>query len=69
MIELIRPLATVNVRGNHDRVCCGLTSSLGFNPMARGGGACGRSEQLTPENLAWLRALPQGPLQPELAGR
>ena len=32
--DIIRRVATVNVRGNHDRVCCGLTSSQGFNPIA-----------------------------------
>src|SRR5580704_17356584 len=35
VIELIRAKAVVNVRGNHDRVCAGLTSALGFNPVAR----------------------------------
>ena len=35
VIERIRPLETHVVRGNHDRVCCGLTSPLGFNPVAR----------------------------------
>src|SRR5476649_1274530 len=34
VIDRLRPLATINVRGNHDRVCCGLTSSQGFNPVA-----------------------------------
>ena len=35
VVELIRAKAEVNVRGNHDRVCCGLSSSQGFNPVAR----------------------------------
>lgn len=30
VIETLRPLAQLNVRGNHDRVCCGLASALGF---------------------------------------
>src|ERR1700712_1661725 len=29
VVDLMRKLAQVNVRGNHDRVCCGLTSSHG----------------------------------------
>jgi predicted phosphodiesterase len=67
VIDLIRPAAQVNVRGNHDRVCCGLTSALGFNPVARAAAEWTRQE-LTPENLAWLRAVPQGPVQPSQPG-
>jgi diadenosine tetraphosphatase ApaH/serine/threonine PP2A family protein phosphatase len=67
VIEKIRPLATLNVRGNHDRVCGGLTSSLGFNPVARAA-ALWTNNELTPENLAWLNAMPQGPLQPSVEG-
>jgi predicted phosphodiesterase len=63
----LRPLATLSVRGNHDRVCCGLTSALGFNPVARTAAMWTQSE-LTPDNLAWLRAVPQGPLHPEYPG-
>lgn len=61
VVERIRSLATVHVRGNHDRVCCGLTSPDGFNPIARLAALWTR-EQLTPENLAWLQAMPQGPV-------
>ena len=61
--ELLRPLASVNVRGNHDRVCCGLTSANGFNPVARAA-ALWTQETLSPDNLAWLTALDQGPIQP-----
>lgn len=67
VIDLVRPLAELTVRGNHDRVCCGLTSSLGFNPVARAA-ATWTNRELTPENLAWLRAIPQGPLQPKQPG-
>lgn len=63
VVDLIRPLAELHVRGNHDRVCCGLTSALGFNPVARTAANWTRNE-LTPENLAWLRTVPQGPLHP-----
>jgi diadenosine tetraphosphatase ApaH/serine/threonine PP2A family protein phosphatase len=62
VIELIRPLALVNVRGNHDRVCCGLTSSQGFNPVAAEAANWTRHE-LTKENLEWLRHMPKGPVQ------
>jgi diadenosine tetraphosphatase ApaH/serine/threonine PP2A family protein phosphatase len=60
-VGLMRELAQVNVRGNHDRVCCGLTSSQGFNPAAAAAAAWTQRE-LTPENLQWLREMPQGPL-------
>ena len=52
----------VHVRGNHDRVCCGLTSSQGFNPVAAEAAAW-TQRHLTVANLEWLRALPQGPLR------
>jgi predicted phosphodiesterase len=65
VLELLRPLATLTVRGNHDRVCCGLTSSLHFNPTARAA-ALWTQETLSAENLEWLRELPQGPLPVEI---
>ena len=63
VIDLIRPLETLVVRGNHDRVCCGLTSANSFNPVARDA-ALWTQNELSNENLAWLKAMPQGPLQP-----
>jgi diadenosine tetraphosphatase ApaH/serine/threonine PP2A family protein phosphatase len=61
VIDLIRPLALINVRGNHDRVCCGLTSSQGFNPVAAEAAEWTKNA-LTPENLEWLREMPKGPI-------
>jgi diadenosine tetraphosphatase ApaH/serine/threonine PP2A family protein phosphatase len=61
VIDLLRPLATINVRGNHDRVCCGLSSSQGFNPVAAQAAAWTRLH-LRPENREWLRAMPMGPI-------
>jgi predicted phosphodiesterase len=61
VIDLIRPLQTLVVRGNHDRVCSGLTSPNAFNPTARLAVLWTR-DQLTPENLAWLKQVPKGPL-------
>jgi predicted phosphodiesterase len=63
VLDAIRPLATLSVRGNHDRVCCGLTSANNFNPTARAA-AMWTQRELNPENLAWLKAVPQGPLNP-----
>jgi predicted phosphodiesterase len=48
------------VRGNHDKVCCGLDSGEDFNTTALRA-ARWTQEQLTPENLDYLRGLPQGP--------
>lgn len=62
VIDLVRTLATINVRGNHDRVCCGLTSSQGFNPVAAEA-ASWTHRTLTEQNLAWLRSMPKGPLR------
>ena len=63
VIDIIRAKAQLNVRGNHDRVCCGLTSALGFNPVARDAANWTR-EAMTPDNRDWLANVPPGPLQP-----
>jgi diadenosine tetraphosphatase ApaH/serine/threonine PP2A family protein phosphatase len=52
----------IDVRGNHDRVCCGLTSSIGFNPVAAEAASWTR-DHLTPENLEFLREMPKGPIR------
>jgi diadenosine tetraphosphatase ApaH/serine/threonine PP2A family protein phosphatase len=62
VIELLRAMSTVNVRGNHDRVCSGISSSIGFNPVASAAAAWTRSE-LKPDNREWLRALAMGPIR------
>lgn len=63
-IALIREKAQFNVRGNHDRVCCGLTSAVGFNPVARAAAMWTRDE-MTLENREWLAAVPAGPIDLE----
>jgi diadenosine tetraphosphatase ApaH/serine/threonine PP2A family protein phosphatase len=50
------------VRGNHDKVACGIDQAEGFNAVARNA-ARWTLEVLTPEHRAWLAALPQGPTQ------
>ena len=67
VLDLIRPLQTLVVRGNHDRVCCGLTSPNAFNPAARTAALWTR-DTLSEDNLAWLKEVPQGPLHPEQEG-
>jgi diadenosine tetraphosphatase ApaH/serine/threonine PP2A family protein phosphatase len=63
VIEILRALATVNVRGNHDRVCSGVSSSIGFNPVAAAAAGWTRTE-LRSDNREWLREMPRGPLMP-----
>jgi diadenosine tetraphosphatase ApaH/serine/threonine PP2A family protein phosphatase len=65
VLELLRPLATLTVRGNHDRVCCGLSSTARFNPTARASAEWTQKE-LSAANVEWLRSLPQGPLRVEV---
>lgn len=62
VIAVLRAQAAINVRGNHDRVCAGLTSAEGFNPVAAAA-ALWTQATLSPENLAWLRAVPKGPVR------
>lgn len=61
---IMREHAQLNVRGNHDRVCCGLASAVGFNPIARTAAEWTRQE-LTGENREWLATMPKGPLEVE----
>jgi diadenosine tetraphosphatase ApaH/serine/threonine PP2A family protein phosphatase len=63
VIDIVRRRAQLNVRGNHDRVCCGLASALGFNPVARAAAVWTR-EEMTAPNRDWLAQIPAGPLQP-----
>jgi predicted phosphodiesterase len=62
VVERIRGLASTCIRGNHDRVCCGLTDPDDFNPIARAAAVWTRN-QLSPVNLEYLQRLPSGPLE------
>jgi len=64
VLDIVRPISTLTVRGNHDRVCSGLSSMVHFNPTARVA-AKWTLDELSPDNLEWLRTVPQGPLEPE----
>ena len=59
--DRVRKLGGVIVRGNHDRACTGQVDLQSFNPIA-GMAALWTMRALTAANLAWLKALPQGPL-------
>jgi predicted phosphodiesterase len=57
-----RDLGKIFVRGNHDKAATGLIGLDDFNALAAAAATWTR-EQLTPENLEWLRSLPRGPVQ------
>lgn len=59
--ERSRALGKVFVRGNHDKAATGIMNLDDFNPMAAAAAIWTRNE-LTPENLEWLRELPHGPV-------
>jgi predicted phosphodiesterase len=59
-VQGLRPAAIV--RGNHDKVACGLDQAEGFNAIARAA-ALWTFDVLTPGHRAWLAALPEGPTQ------
>jgi diadenosine tetraphosphatase ApaH/serine/threonine PP2A family protein phosphatase len=64
VIDCLRAIGTLHVRGNHDRVSSGLHSDEDFNPIAAYA-ARWTGAQLTAENRDWLRNMPQGPIFPE----
>ncbi len=57
----VREHTPVVIRGNHDRACASLDGIQWFNPAAAAA-ARWTHAQLEPANLAWLQALPAGPL-------
>lgn len=59
-------LGKIFVRGNHDKACSGASDLTGFNPVAALA-AIWTQKNLTPENLAWLKELPHGPITPDHA--
>jgi predicted phosphodiesterase len=60
VIEKVRGLTQVIIRGNHDKACCGLDDAAEFNPFARLATEWTR-QALTPEHIEYLRSLPTGP--------
>ena len=61
VIERVRSLQPfAMVRGNHDKVACGLEPADGFNSVAKNA-VRWTLEALTPEHRTWLAQLPQGP--------
>jgi predicted phosphodiesterase len=62
VIEKMRPLASIVIRGNHDKACSGHPVAAEFNPLARMATEWTRNV-LTPEHFAYLQSLPSGPVQ------
>jgi len=64
VVRISRSLGNVFVRGNHDKAASGISDAHDFNPIAAAAIRWTR-ENLSAENLAWVRELPQGPMQLE----
>ena len=58
-IQSLNPVAIV--RGNHDKVACGLEQAEGFNAVAKSA-AKWTLDVLEPAYREWLAALPEGPI-------
>jgi predicted phosphodiesterase len=61
VVDISRELGNIFVRGNHDKACVGMADVRTFNHIAAAA-VVWTNHVLTPENLEWLKALPQGPL-------
>jgi predicted phosphodiesterase len=59
-VQALQPIAIV--RGNHDKVACGLEQADGFNSVAKTA-ARWSLDVLQPPHRDWLAALPEGPTQ------
>jgi predicted phosphodiesterase len=62
VVDRLRTLNAVTIRGNHDKAGSGLADAEDFNPIARTA-AIWTLEHLRPENLEYLKTLPTGPLE------
>jgi predicted phosphodiesterase len=60
VIDRIRELGALVIRGNHDKAGSGIANADDFNPVARNVALWTR-EKLRPENREWLEKLPTGP--------
>ena len=61
VVDRIREIGALTIRGNHDKAGSGLANADDFNPVARAVALWTR-DQLRPENREWLEQLPTGPL-------
>jgi predicted phosphodiesterase len=61
VIDRIRSLDAITIRGNHDKAVCGLVDTEDFNPLARSVTIWTR-DHLAAANLKYLEHLPKGPI-------
>lgn len=61
VIDRLRSLKAVTIRGNHDKAVSGVASADDFNPLARSVTLWTR-DQLVPANREYLEQLPKGPV-------
>jgi len=61
VIDPIREMSKIIIRGNHDKACAGVTDAEDFNPLARVATFWTR-KQLTLEHFMFLRQLASGPV-------
>lgn len=64
VIDRVRALGSVFVRGNHDKVCSGAEGLESFNPIA-GRAAKWTRFVLTAEHTDWLKHMAAGPIMPD----
>jgi predicted phosphodiesterase len=55
--DILRERNVPTILGNHDAVACSIEEPWGFNPVALAAAMWTR-EQLSPENMEWLKSLP-----------
>jgi diadenosine tetraphosphatase ApaH/serine/threonine PP2A family protein phosphatase len=58
----LRSLKATTIRGNHDKAAARLMDTSDFNPVAKAA-IDWTHDKISAENLVWLAALPQGPLE------
>ena len=63
VIDKVRTLGGINIRGNHDRACSNLEDMDDFSPIADVA-AHWTSGVLTQNSRQWLEGLPAGPISP-----
>ena len=61
VVDRVRALGEIFVRGNHDRACSGLSDAGDFNPIAFAA-ANWTKRSLSDDNRIWVRDLPRGPI-------
>ncbi len=62
VVEWTRGAVQTVIRGNHDKASAGLIDLEWFNPAARAS-SLWTHQQLSPENLEYVRSLPTGPVR------